>query len=295
MAQRRRGLKQNDRNNTEKKMNGKLLATGLLSLGLSVMTAGAWNVSGVVSCPNGNSCSSITVSIQGVGSTTTTANGAYLIELPDTDGTYTICVDPSSLPAGTSVSGCTTFSVDSNDEFANVDFTLSGDICTPPPGNGPCWLTGGGTVFKTKGQPQFSYGGVVNPGCSPIAAGGGNWNVVDHAQGLHFKGQNITVVNCSGVPTKSPKVTVNVIDFTGTGILVGVAGNPAASRPVCFTAEAIDNSEPGAGKDALYLRVYDCNTGETLMLISNDNANPLDVAPATISTGNLQIHQSSCK
>ena len=103
-------------------------------------------------------------------------------------------------------------------------------------------------MFKVKGQPQFSYGGVVNPGCSPIAAGGGNWNVVDHAQGLHFQGQNITVTDCTGVPTKSPKVTVNVIDFTGTGILVGVGGNTAPKIPVCFTAEAIDNSEPGAGK-----------------------------------------------
>ena len=57
---------------------------------------------------------------------------------------------------------------------------------------------------------------------------------------------------------------------------------------------AIDNGEPGGGKDALYLRVYDCNTGTILMLISTDAANPLDVAPVTISTGNLQIHTSAC-
>ncbi len=275
-------------------MKEKMLLSGLLALALPVVNAGAWSVSGCVACPNGNSAAGITVTVAGVGSCTTSGNGAFTIELPDSDGTYTICVDPTTLPAGTSVDGCQTFSVDDTDEFATANFTLSGGICTPPPSSGPCWLTGGGTVFKVKGQPQFSFGGVVNPGCSPTAAGGGNWNVVDHAQGLHFKGQNITVVNCSGVPTKSPKVTVNVIDYVGTGTLTGIGGNPTAKQAVCFTAQAIDNSEPGGGKDALYLRVYDCNTGETLMLISADPSNPTDVAPTPISTGNLQIHQSSC-
>ena len=91
--------------NGDKKMKGKMFAMGLLALSLSAITASAWSVSGVVSCPNGNSTSGIVVSIQGVGSTTTTATGAYLIELPDTTASYTICVDPTSLPAGTTVSG----------------------------------------------------------------------------------------------------------------------------------------------------------------------------------------------
>ncbi len=51
-----------------------------------------------------------------------------------------------------------------------------------------CWLTGGGTVDKSKGVPHFSFGGVVNPGCSPTAAGGGNWNVVDHFLQIHTSG-----------------------------------------------------------------------------------------------------------
>lgn len=280
---------------TKKIMKEKFVLAGLLAMGLSVGTAGAWSVSGCVACPNGNSAAGIVVCIQGVGSTTTSGNGAYTLELPDTDGTYTICVDPTTLPAGTTVSSCVTFSVDDTDEYATADFTLDGGICTPTPSTGPCWLTGGGTVFKTQGKPPFSFGGVVNPGCSPTAAGGGNWNVVDHAQGLHFQGQNITVVDCSGVPTKSPKVSVNVIDFVGTGIISGVGGNTTPKTAVCFTGEAVDNSEPGAHKDSLYIRVYDCNSGATLMLISADPANPLDVAPAAISTGNLQIHQSSCQ
>ena len=275
-------------------MKTKILIAGLMTSALSVLTASAWNVSGVVSCPAGNSAAGIVVSVAGVGSTTTVADGAFLLELPDTPATYAIWVDTNSLPAGATVSGMTTFSVDNNNEFASVNFTLDGPFCTPPPPTGSCWLTGGGTIGKTKGQPDYSYGGVVNPGCSPIAAGGGNWNVVDHLQGLHFQGQLINVIACGGSSDKAPKVNVNTIDFQGTGIISGVGGNTLAKTPVCFTGHAEDHGEPGAGKDALYLRVYDCNTGTTLMLISTDPGNPLDVAPVNVSTGNLQIHTSGC-
>ena len=135
---------------------------------------------------------------------------------------------------------------------------------------------------------------IALPQHRPTAAGGGNWNVVDHLQGLHFQGQNITVIACGGVPTKSPKVDVNTIDFGGTGIIEGVAGNPQAKIPVCFIAHAEDHHESGAGKDSLYLEVFDCATGVSLMLISTDSANPLDVAPVLVSTGNLQIHTTGC-
>jgi hypothetical protein len=134
---------------------------------------------------------------------------------------------------------------------------------------------------------------VVNPGCSPTAAGGGNWNVVDHVQNLHFKGLEIHVVGCSGPPTRSPKANVNTIDFVGTGTIVGIKGNPTPKTAVCFIARAIDVSEPGAHKDALYLDVMDCDTGETFLLISS-NSDPTVVAPEPISTGNLQIHVSGC-
>jgi hypothetical protein len=254
-------------------------------------------VSGVVSCPNGNTTNGIVVSISGVGSTTTSGNGAYSLDLPDL-GTYTICVDLSTLPPGASIVGnnCTTFTVDSSNPFVNVDFTLDGPFCGTNPPSGPCWLTGGGTVDKTKGQPDYSYGGVVNPGCSPTAAGGGNWNVVDHLHNLHFKGLDIDVIACSGVHTRSPKVNVNIIDFEGTGILEGVSGNTMPVTPVSFIARAIDNAEGGGGKDQLYLNVYDPATGPgtSLLLISTDPSHPATVAPKTITTGNLQIHTTSC-
>src|ERR1700722_10698246 len=132
-----------------KYMKIKIFALGLVALCLSALTASAWDVSGVVSCPNGNSASSIVVFITGVGSTTTSANGAFYLPLPDVAATYTICVDPSSLPAGATVSGCVSFSVDANDEFADVNFTLGGTFCGAPPTTGACWLTGGGTIGKT--------------------------------------------------------------------------------------------------------------------------------------------------
>ena len=275
-------------------MKSKIILSVLFAFGLSAATVGAWDVSGVVSCPNGNSASGIVVSISGVGSTTTSGNGAYQLELPDTPGSYTICVDASSLPAGASVSGCVKFSVDNNTSSASVNFTLSGSFCTTPAPQGPCWLTGGGTIGKTQGQPDFSYGGVVNPGCSPTAAGGGNWNVVDHRDGLHFKGLNITVIGCGGSSDKAPPVNVNTIDFMGTGTLTGFGANTMPETAVCFVGHAEDHGEPGAGKDSLYLNVFDCASGASLMLISTDTAHPLDVAPVPVSTGNLQIHTSGC-
>jgi len=45
---------------------------------------------------------------------------------------------------------------------------------------------------------------------------GGNWNVVATTMGC-ISGQAIVVDSCSGV-RQIPKVTVNVIDFHGTGI-----------------------------------------------------------------------------
>ncbi len=272
-------------------MKSKCIASVLLAFGLSGLTVNAWDVSGVVKCPNGNTAAGIEVFITGIASNTTDNTGFFLLPLPETPATYTICVNPATLPAGASVVGgnCTTFSVSSNAPFATVNFTLEGPFCEVP-----CWLTGGGTVFKVKDTPHYSFGGVVNPGCSPTAAGGGNWNVIDHFTGLHFQGQEIMVLDCSGVPTGSPKVEVNIIDFAGTGILSGIGGNPDATIPVCFTARAIDNNEPGHGEDMLYLNIFECGDPSDSFLLISGNADPTVVAPVPISTGNLQIHTTGC-
>jgi hypothetical protein len=179
------------------------------------------------------------------------------------------------------------------------NFLIENPDCTVvPPVANKCWLTGGGTIRASNGEVIHSFGGVVNPGCSPTAAGGGNWNDVWQTANLHFKGLRMEVVDCGNLPghppgSTSPKTPFNYIDFQGTGTLSGIGGNRANYGAVNFTTRAVDLGEPGHGMDQLYLRVYD-STGQTLLLISADPADPLDVAPVPISTGNLQMHVSGC-
>ncbi len=266
----------------------KLLMSGLLAAGLSAVTANACLVSIHVACPNDKTASGIRVYIEGVGEDLTDGAGLASISVPVLGETYTVCVDASTLPAGATLKPlCQKVKVL---DLAPpvVEFVMGGTFCENPPPPGPCWLTGGGTVGKTKGTPDYSFGGVVYPGCSAKAADGGNWNVIDHSTGLHFQGQAIIVDSCSGVATKSPKVTVNIIDFHGFGIIDGIAGNPEAKMAVTFVGRAIDNLEPGSGADMLYIKVSD---GSNTVLQIGASAD----APATITTGNLQIHQTSCE
>jgi hypothetical protein len=264
-----------------------MIMSGLLALGLSALTASACLIQVRIACPNDRAAAGVRVCIAGsiTGCALTDSLGVVTLQVPAV-GNYTVCVDPATLPAGASLNpNCKNIKVVTEDT-TYVDLSLSGDFCSTPPPPGPCWLTGGGTLGKGK-TPDFSFGGVVYPGCSPKAAEGGNWNVIDHVNGLHFQGQAIVVDSCSGVATKSPKVTVNIIDFHGTGTISGIGGNPADTVPVTFVARAIDNLESGGGSDQLYLQV---TVGANTVLLIGTSA----LAPATISTGNLQIHQSSC-
>ncbi len=281
-------------------MKSKHIASVVLAFGLSALTVNAFSVSGVVSCPNGISTAFITVFVPGIGQTRTALNGAFFIPLPDTPATYRVCVDIETLPVETGLVGtnCATFSVSSNAPNATVNFTtLAGDLCVLPEG---CWLTGGGTIKEVQGQPaHFTFGGVVNPGCNPAAPGGGNWHVIDHTTGLHFQTTEIRVVFCTPV---APGEQVNFIrfDFTGTGILSGIGGNPSATIPVCFLAHTVVRGEPGVQKgphlpkDFLYLNVYDCvNPNAPLLLIGNPLFPTLPFG-VLISTGNLQVHTTGC-
>jgi hypothetical protein len=258
---------------------------GLLAAGLSVLTANACLVQVRVSCPNDKSASGVRVVLDTVGSAYTDSFGIATFTVSEF-GTYTVCVDTATLPAGSKLNpACQKIKVQ-DDAPPVFNFYITGDFCTPP-GPGPCWLTGGGQVNKTRGVGDYSFGGVVYPGCSPLAAGGGNWNVIDHATGLHFQGQDIIVDQCSGVSTRSPRVNVNIIDFHGTGILSGIGGNPLATIAVSFVGRAVDNLDGGGGADLLYVRVQD---GATTMLQIGNSADD----PATISVGNLQIHTTGC-
>jgi hypothetical protein len=232
----------------------------------------------------------------------TTAEGLFVIGLPDIADNYVDYIHPGTVPGGTTavLPVFNTFSASAAQSIITNNFLLENPGCVgtsvPPSTNSGCWLTGGGTIRDGKGKPAFTYGGVVNPGCSPTAAGGGNWNVVAHLARLHFQGLDIQVVDCGNVPghngSTSPKTPFSFIEFQGVGTLKGIGGNKANYGAVHFFAHAEDLGEPGKNVDRLYLRVFD-SSGTTLLLISADPANPLDVAPVVVSTGNLQMH--SCK
>jgi hypothetical protein len=274
-------------------MKTKLVIAGLMSAALSAMVANACHIFVTVSCPNGNSAAGVHVcatstTIGGQTPTCGVTDNTGFVDLftPGPD-TYMVCVDTTTLPGNATLANpCQTITC--ADPGVSLTFDLSGDFCTPPPPTTLCWLTGGGTIGTGK-TPTYSYGGVVYPGCSPSAADGGNWNVIDHATGVHFQGQHIVVDGCSGVSDRSPKVSVNIIDFHGDGRLMGVAGNPQGTIPVTFVGRAIDKGEPGHGKDQLYIQVVDPSTSTVVLQIGNSATDP-----ATVSTGNLQIHTTSC-
>ena len=264
-----------------------MMLCGLLAAALSSLTALACPVQVRLSCPNDKPAVGVEVCIAGVGCALTDDLGIATIEVPWLGETYNISVTAATLPAGATLKTLTRSIIVLNDAPPVVEFTLGGDFCSTTPPPGPCWLTGGGTIGKIKGTPKYSFGGVVYPGCSPTAADGGNWNVIDHATGLHFQGKQIIADDCSGIATRSPRVNVNIIDFHGTGTLVGVAGNPQAKIDVSFVGRAVDNLESGGGNDLLYLNVTD--GGGTVLQVGTS---ALD--PAVISTGNLQIHTTGC-
>jgi len=268
-------------------MKIRILASALLAAALSGLTANACDLTIRVACPNDRTAAGIEVCVDGVGCVTTDDLGIANIHVPQLNTTYNVCVTQSTLPAGATLkNNCQQVLCNGSGDPIVANFVLGGDFCGTPPPQGDCWLTGGGTIGKGK-TPRYSYGGVVYPGCSPKAADGGNWNVIDHLAGLHFQGQHIVVDSCSGVSTKSPKVNVNIIDFHGDGIISGIGGNPDATLAVTFVGRAIDNLEPGAHNDQLFIQVMD---GATVLLqIGNSAADP-----QTVSTGNLQIHTSSC-
>jgi len=269
-------------------MKTKSILSGLFALAFAGLTANACLVQVRVACPNDATAAGIRVCIAGsiTGCALTDSLGVAVLQVPAV-GNYTVCVDESTLPAGAKLNpNCKKINVLTEDT-TYVDLLLSGIFCTPPPPQGQCWMTGGGTLGRGK-TPDYSYGGVVYPGCSPRAAEGGNWNVVDHVNGLHFQGQAIIVDGCSGDPTGSPKVNVRIIDYHGTGIISGIGGNPAETIAVTFVARAIDNHDGGSGADNLYLRV---TAGAAVLLQIGTSA----ALPATINTGNIQIHTSSCR
>jgi len=266
-------------------MKSKIIAAGLLAVAFAG-TASANCINVTVVCPNGNSVAGIQVNAtrsDGLGPFMgfTDATGLASVCVPSADH-YTFCV-VSGVPPGTTVSGCQdVLTIDGPNP--TLEFDLSGALCGAPPGQF-CWETGGGTLDKVKGDNVWTFGGVIYPGCSPTAAGGGNLNIVNHVTGLHFKGENFVVDDCRGTSDKSPKVSVNIIDWHGTGEVTDAAGD---NIPVNFVGTFRDSHDSGANADGLYIKVTDQHG--TLVFQIGGGPDDLDL----LTTGNVQIHQTGC-
>jgi hypothetical protein len=195
--------------------------------------------------------------------------------------------------------------------FAKVSLA-TGPECGSGEEPGRCWMTGGGSQAvdgkNGKGKKDFDWGGNVNPGCSPTAGDGGNWNHVDRVLNLHYQGRSIRVVRCGnvdGIPpgSTSPKTPVNFIEFEGVGRLMGQAGNKVDVEPAYFWARVEDRAEPGShgqpdlnARDRYFLHVFsnpDNRNGSTLLLVDEDG-DPVTIDPITVDHGNLQLHISGC-
>ena len=115
------------------------MMSGLLAAAMSCLTVNACLVQIRVACPNDTTASGIRVCIAGslTGCATTDSLGIVQIQVPAV-GNYTVCVDPSTLPAGATLSPlCKNIKVLTEDT-TYVDITLGGNFCSTPPPPGPC-------------------------------------------------------------------------------------------------------------------------------------------------------------
>ena len=295
---------------------------GLVTAALFLVagTAFAWNVHGRVVCDGtGQPLAGVQVNVVSTDAGdsfsdggTTDEDGNYIVNLFDSPRCYrvTLTAGPGESVV-TPASGYYDFCTTESDLEITRDFVINSPNCNP----GACWLTGGGAKFSNltdsdlgEAGKRHNWGGNVNPGCSPTAGDGGNWNDLDAVQKLHFKGTHIEVIRCGnvdGIPpgSTSPATPFNFIEFQGWGTLKGIQGNKADYGTVYFFGRCEDRNEPGskgqrdgAGKDRYFLNVFSNQAdpvGSSLVLVDIDG-NPATVDPLIITDGNLQIHVSSC-
>lgn len=295
-----------------------LAASAILVLGSG--TARACQISGKIFCsPGGLPLGGVVIQLYdgdpasggtpiAGGSVTTGDDGSYALWAADVFGTAGWPANTFALPilgAGASLVSPTGAVALSDSDVLVQDWVVSDPERCSVLG---CWLTGGGaklsritnTTLAEKG-PKISFGGNVNPGCSPTAGSGGNWNHLDRDLGYHFQVQAIQVIECGnvdGIPpgSTSPVTPYNYILWQGQGRAVKpVNGDIEKGDPVCFRGKAEDRNEPGSSGakdgaqiDRYYFEVFDCGTNVSLYALGTE------AAPLPITDGNLQIHVSSC-
>jgi hypothetical protein len=146
---------------------------------------------------------------------------------------------------------------------------------------GNCKLSGNGHINGHR-VVDHSFSGTVVSGNPPS----GRWTDTSRSLHLQFQSTAIQSVICG----------TNSIEFSGTGTLRG-RGFLESDGPLQFTVEVESPSEGNGRKSksknvqafqAYYLRVY-TSDGTTLDLVSEDTADPTDIAPEPVTTGHLRI------
>lgn len=220
----------------------------------------------------------------------TEADGSYSIPL-DLPEYYVQFLDPVTVPTNATPiyppTGIWVFTLNPDQDVVVSDYLISSPACVSSATAEAFWLRGNASIRTGKGRSDHSVSGSVQPDCQPASGPGGTWNDTAHLLKLTFRGTVSQTVR-AGIAADSS----SYLEFQGTGTLKGLAGNKVSYPEVSFFCHLEDRtyvSQP----DLYYLRVFN-SAGATLMLVSGDPANPLNVAPIPITSGDLRISVGTC-
>jgi hypothetical protein len=245
-------------------------------------------------------------------SAVTAPDGSFSIQIPDPSATAAVrdplsqifveTLDGASLPIDSTILIPLALTNLTDTPAYFIDFVTTTNqtnlLFTSGTGNSPTgnWLIGNANCSSSFGNCKLSGNGRIN---SPRAADhsfngtivsgnppSGRWTDTSRSLRLQFQSTAIQSVICG----------TNSIEFSGTGTLHG-RGFLETDGPLQFTVEVETPSEGNGRKSksknvqapqAYYLRVY-TSDGTTLDLVSEDTADPTDIAPEPVTTGHLRI------
>ena len=287
----------------------------------AAISAHAWDTSGFVLCDanqngiidtNDVAVPGVLVVVTNLSGTfsnaawTTFQEGLYFIDLPDQPDTYVEYLHPLTVPDNSTLllppGGIYQFTLDdvTQNTFAG-SFLINNPACqtvtnSPPPpppaapGTNLFCVTACGSIKDSSGQVQHKFAGSVFPPCKVNSGRVGIWADTSVQWGLSFKGKILEVLN-SGPFTNTVDDTSlvgNFIEFQGSGTLK----QNGVCTAVTFLVRLEDFGAPGKNLDRYYLRVT-ASDDTVLLLVSADEANPLNIAPVVISSGNIRF--SDCQ
>ncbi len=242
-------------------------------------------------------------------SAVTGVDGSFSIQIPDPDASAAVrdplsqifveTLDPASLPdsssiilplANTNLTSTPAYFISFATTATQTNLVFNSGTGNSSTGNwlinnpecgsvGNCKLSGGGRIngFEVI---EHNFSGKILSGNPPS----GKWTDISRSRGLELRSTAIQTVSCG----------TDSVEFTGTGNLFSIqGGNPRLiNNSVQFTAE-IQNLSVGNGRRNRTVSAYflDVTTsdGTTIELVSEDQADPTDIAPVPISLGHFNI------